>query len=395
MDQLLPLVKQSRTMSQKYDVVVTNPPYMGSSGMSSKLGEFVKKEYPDSKNDLFAVFIERCGLMTRQNGYQAMITQHAWMFLSSFEKLRAKLLARETINMIHLGARAFEEIGGEVVQTTSFVLQNTHLNGHKGTYCRLIEPNTQQGKEDMFLAKENRFEATQKNFSKIPGQVIAYWLGDSFSSIFEKQITIADISYPRQGLHTGDNNRYLRIWQEVSFPEIMLSASNTWIPIYKWAKLNKGGTFRKWYGNLEYVIDWESNGCRIRNNGHSVGATNSTFLKNIIGFTDISTYKPSFRYYGRGFIYDVSGPSLINESSGYSDEFLIALLNSKIVELSMSVLSPTMHMNQTALSRLSFNKPDTQMLSAIENMAKNCIDISKRDWDSFETSWDFKKHPLI
>ena len=170
-----PLIELAQALVQKYDVVVTNPPYMGNSGMGAKLADFVKKNYPDSKSDLFAVFIEACGKMTRKNGYQAMITQHAWMFLSSFEKLRDKLLQKDTVNMAHLGARAFDEIGGEVVQTTSFVLRNSHIAGYKGTYCRLIEPTSEQGKEKMFLEEENRHTAQQSNFSKIPGSPVAYW----------------------------------------------------------------------------------------------------------------------------------------------------------------------------------------------------------------------------
>lgn len=156
----------AQTLAQKYDVVVTNPPYMGSSGMGAKLAEYVKKNYPDSKSDLFAVFIEVCSRMAKQNGYQAMITQHAWMFLSSFEKLREKMMLTETVSMAHLGARAFEEIGGEVVQTTSFVRVRTHIDNYKGVYCRLIEPTSQQGKEEMFLAGENRYVANQDNFAK-------------------------------------------------------------------------------------------------------------------------------------------------------------------------------------------------------------------------------------
>ena len=183
--ELLPLVQVAEALTQKYDVATTNPPYMGSSGMSAKLSDYVKKYYPDSKSDLFAVFIEHCGQMAKKNGYQAMITQHAWMFLSSFEKLRSKLLAVDIVNMTHLGARAFEEIGGEVVQTTSFVIRKSHIVDYKGEYYRLIEPTTQQGKEDMFLADENRYTADQSNFSKIPGSPVAYWVA---SAIFELMI---------------------------------------------------------------------------------------------------------------------------------------------------------------------------------------------------------------
>ena len=239
---LEPILDLADALTQRYDVVVTNPPYMGSSGMSAKLGEFVKDKYPDSKSDLFAVFIERCGLMTKRNGYQAMITQHAWMFLSSFEKLRGKLLARDTINMVHLGARAFEEIGGEVVQTTSFVLQNEYIEGYKGTYCRLIEPTTQQGKEDMFLAGENRYTAQQSNFSKIPGSPVAYWVNRNIIKAFNS-IKIGDCGWTSKGIITGDNTTFLRRWFEVCIIDINFYAQkyqDSFSP-KKWYPCNKGG----------------------------------------------------------------------------------------------------------------------------------------------------------
>lgn len=224
--ELLPLVRIAETLAQKYDVVVTNPPYMGSSNMDSRLSSFVKKKYPDSKSDLFAVFIEVCGKMLKANGLQGMITQHAWMFLSSFEKLRKKLQQKSLINMIHLGARAFEEIGGEVVQTTSFVIRKSYVTDYKGVYCRLIEPTTQQGKEDMFFAGKSRYSADQTNFSKIPGSPVAYWASNSVIRIFEKGEKVEDLLNVRQGLATADNNRFLRLWHEVNIQTCKFDARN-------------------------------------------------------------------------------------------------------------------------------------------------------------------------
>lgn len=206
--ELLPLVQVAEALVQKYDTVVTNPPYMGSSGMNAKLTDFVKKNYSDSKSDLFAVFIEKCGQMAKRNGYQAMITQHSWMFLSSFEKLRTKLLSVDIVNMAHLGARAFEEIGGEVVQTTSFVIRKSHIVDYKGKYCRLIEPTSQQGKEDMFLAGENRYSADQSNFSKIPGSPVAYWVGENLLNDFVIGTELEKVALPRQGIKTADKDRF-------------------------------------------------------------------------------------------------------------------------------------------------------------------------------------------
>ena len=205
---------------------MTNPPYMGSSGMNAKLAEYVKKNYTDSKSDFFAIFIEVCGEMSKKNGYLAMITQHAWMFLSSFEKLREKLLQKDTINMVHLGARAFDEIGGEVVQTTSFVMRKSHIKGYKGTYCRLIEPTTQQGKEDMFLSGENRYTAQQSNFSKIPGSPVAYWVSKDLLQAFNIGILLGKLANARNGLKTGKNDEFTRLWWEISNLEIEFHAES-------------------------------------------------------------------------------------------------------------------------------------------------------------------------
>ena len=206
--ELLPLVQVAEALAQKYDVVVTNPPYMGGSGMSAKLSDFVKKNYPDSKSDLFAVFIEKCGQMAKKNGYQAMITQHAWMFQSSFEKLRIKMSQVDAVNMAHLGSRAFEEIGGEVVQTTSFVIRKQYIKNYKGTYARLLEPSTQQGKEDMFLSGTNCYLARQDDFSKIPGLPIAYWTSDSIFLLFEECEPFENYGTLKVGISTANNNRF-------------------------------------------------------------------------------------------------------------------------------------------------------------------------------------------
>ena len=204
-EKLKELIEIGAIMAQKYEVVATNPPYAGTSNLSAKVNNFVKKHYPDSKADLFAVFIERCGEMLKTNGFQAMITQHAWMFLSSFEKLRAKLQQRNLVNMAHLGARAFEEITGEVVQTTSFVIGKNHVDGYKGMYSRLVAENSQDGKEKMFLKKDNnKYVIEQDMYNKIPGMVYAYWQGEKFVNIFDKSVKLGEIAFPKQGLHTGD-----------------------------------------------------------------------------------------------------------------------------------------------------------------------------------------------
>lgn len=254
--QLLMMIAQGQALAQKYHAVVTNPPYMGGSGMSAKLSDFVKSNYPDSKSDLFAVFMERCRQMAVNNGFQAMITQHAWMFLSSFEKMRKKMMLTDTINMIHLGARAFEEIGGEVVQTTSFVRRQGHNQFYKATYCRLVEPNTQQGKEDMFCTKENRYYTEQENFAKISGNPVAYWTSNAVFSLFESCSSLEDYGVLKVGISTADNDRFVRLWHEIDVAKLQFpTATMIAYTSKKWFPFNNGGQTRRWYGNNYEVVN--------------------------------------------------------------------------------------------------------------------------------------------
>lgn len=249
-EQLNRLIDIGETMARKYWVTCTNPPYAGTSNLSANVNNFVKKNYPDSKADLFAVFIERCRQMTVNNGFQAMITQHAWMFLSSFEKLREKMMLTETVNMAHLGARAFEEIGGEVVQTTAFVRCANHVEGYKGTYCRLIEPTSQQGKADMFISGQNQYRVGQISFSKIPGVPVAYWISPEVLKLFDER-TVGSIADAKSGMTTTDNTRFLRLWEEVNCQKIGFGYSDiadTQDMKYKWFPFCKGGDFRRWAG---------------------------------------------------------------------------------------------------------------------------------------------------
>lgn len=251
-EQLSKLIKVAKNLGQKYDAVVTNPPYMGASGMGAKLSKYAKDNYPDSKSDLFAVFIEKCSQMAKKNAYYAMITQHAWMFLSSFEKLRNKLQKQDIVNMAHLGPRAFEEIGGEVVQTASFVIRKNHIIKFRGTYCRLINPTTQQGKEEMFLDAENRYYAEQDIFSEIPGSPVAYWLSNDVYRVFEESdISIKNYAFGEGKNVTTNNAKFILYCWEVDKNKIGAFE-------YKWLPCAMGGDYRKWYGNIVNVIDWST-----------------------------------------------------------------------------------------------------------------------------------------
>ena len=376
--ELLPLVQVAEALTQKYDVATTNPPYMGSSGMSAKLSDYVKKYYPDSKSDLFAVFIEHCGQMAKKNGYQAMITQHAWMFLSSFEKLRSKLLAVDIVNMTHLGARAFEEIGGEVVQTTSFVIRKSHIVDYKGEYYRLIEPTTQQGKEDMFLADENRYTADQSNFSKIPGSPVAYWVA---SAIFELMIgEKLEEKFLSAGRFKSCNDElYLRFW---------------WEPINvtsNWHCYCKGGDGRKYVGNEVRLINWTEDSQKYYKNNGGVG-NKAYWEKEGITWATITTSKPSFRIKQQTYFWSSSAPTIFHKQ-GMNLTTYLAYLNSKPVEYILGILNPTASLTVADVLKLPYK--ECWNTSINNDLGSSNEMICRQEWDSFETSWEFQHHPLL
>ena len=378
LDELLPLVKCAELLAQKYDVVVTNPPYMAVSNAGAKVNDYVKKNFPDSKADLFAVFIERCGQMAKKNGYQAMITQHAWMFLSSFEKLRTKLLAVDIVNMAHLGARAFEEIGGEVVQTTSFVIRKSHIADYKGKYCRLIEPTSQQGKEDMFLAGENRYAADQSNFSKIPGSPVAYWVAPSvFVLMTDDKLEKFFLSAGR--FKSCNDELYLRFWWE--------PASN----LKCWHFYCKGGDGRKYIGNEIRLLNWTAESQNFyRLNG---GMANKLYWgKEGITWATITTSTPSFRIKPKQYFWSSSAPTIFTQGE-MSLQSCIAYLNSKPVEYILGILNPTASLTVADVLKLPYKiEWNTDIVLSLEETNEH---ISRDDWDSYETSWDFKQNPLV
>ena len=402
---LYPLIELAEVMIQKYDVVVTNPPYMGAGGMSAKLSNYVKDYYPDSKSDLFAVFIEKCMGMICANRYLAMITQHAWMFLSSFEKLRKKLTINETVNMAHLGARAFEEIGGEVVQTTSFVIRQSIIHNYKGTYCRLVYPTTQLGKEELFLSGMNRYISKQDNFHKVPGTTIAYWVSDAILDSFNDDISAGKFADFRHGMSTSDNNKYLRLWFEPSADNIGFNCeSKEQTKEHKWYAYLKGGSFRRWYGNFDYVVNWQDDGKEIK----EVSNIKYPYLKGNLDFvlggqmyffkpgytwSSLTTGKLGIRKFGTGCIFDAKGQCFFPYEKKYGD-ILLAFYNSAVFEKYGEILSPTLDFNSGVISKAPIII-DEQSIDCITPTIDENIVIAKADWDSFETSWDFKKHPLV
>ena len=392
MEQLLPFVQVAQAMAQKYDVVVTNPPYMGASGMAAKLLEYVKTWYPDSKYDLFAVFMEKCESMVKISRFYSMITQQAWMFLSSYEKIRGFLVKKNLVNMVHLGARAFEDIGGEVVQTTSFVFRTIECRDYKGVYSRLIEGSSQQEKERLFLNKAHVYVIKHAVFSKIPGSPFAYWVPRGILNSFELGVTLDKIASIVTGISTGNNDDYLRLWYELPFSSIALyekSMANIDFEKTQWIPYNKGGEARKWYGNNAYVVKWSES-----RKFHRPRPTFShLYLKRGLTWSFVTTGMFSARYYPEGFLWDVAGsPCVFDDNSKLW--YVCGFLSTKIADQITKVINPTLNCQVVDVQRipLYFNEKHS---NEVMNRAKQSVIISKSDWDSFETSWDFKKHPLV
>ncbi|CAA6822555.1 MAG: putative type II restriction enzyme methylase subunit [uncultured Sulfurovum sp.] len=390
---------QKKILSDTFHCVVTNPPYMGSKGMNKELSDFVKKNYKDSKSDLFAIFMERTLELTKPHGFMSMINQHSWMFLSSYEKLRTKIIEKQRIDsMVHLGARAFEEIGGEVVQSVAFVLEKNIKAKVASTYIRLTDYKSSDEKEQEFFNPENRYEAKQEKFSKVPASSIAYWLENKEINIYSNNILSSKYASFKKGLDTGENDKFLRLWQEVSIEKINLDKVNIIQDNIKWYPYNKGGEFKRWYGNREYLINWLENGKEIKSrlnlNTKKPTIRNPQFyLREGFTWSTVSSGGFSARYTPVGSLFDNGGCTM------FSDERLIyigAFINSKIVSRYLEFLSPTLNFQPGSLGNtpMIFPKSDS-IKQQIETLTQQNINISKEEWDSRETSWDFTKNELI
>ena len=385
---LLPFVRIAEAMAQKYDIVVTNPPYMSVSAGGAKLNQFVKTTYPDSKADMYAVFIEKCNQMCKSNGLQGMITMHSWMFLSSFEKIRERILKYDTVNMAHLGARAFEEIGGEVVQTTSFVIRKSCIANYFSTYCRLIDPMSQQGKEEMYLSGNGRYITKKDKYTVIPGAPMAYWINDNLSKAFSGKL-LGNYAQTKQGFATGDNERFLRFWHEISLEKTSIPSCKN--QDAKWIPCNKGGSFRKWYGNNIYLANWENDGLEMRNFKGSVIRNPQFYFREGITWSSLAN-QLSLRYSPTGFIFESKGSMcFVNDTNKLY--YILGLLNSVIAAQALSVLSPTLDFHEGPMLKVPVTIQ--QNTAEIDSRVQECIDLSRAEWDDYETSWDFEQHPFV
>lgn len=387
LDAIIPLIKQATIMSQKYDTVVTNPPYMPISNGSVKLQNFAKKYYPDSKTDLFAIFMEKANDLLKKNAYYGMINMHSWMFLSSYEKLRSKILKDNTIiNMAHLGARAFEEIGGEVVQTTAFINQKNKINNYFGTYVRLTDIIGESEKENLFISGKNRFtQIPTSNFAKIPGSPIAYWVPLSFVDSFTNPLLYNYSISPSQNI-TGNNNKYTKLYWELDKNKIGLRDN--------WIFYCKGGGYRKWYGNLETVVNWTPQARKIYQYGDGVHASQiikeENWYKKGITWGLITSGDPSFRIMPEDATFDKGGSTIIVDNDQYY--FVLGLLNTKVFNYLSKILNPTINLQVKDVRSLPIISKSVDVINEI--VEKSCS-IAKEDYDSFETSWDFTRHPLV
>ena len=401
LDELLPFVRMAEVMAQKYHVVVTNPPYMGSSGMGGKLSEFIKKNYPDSKSDLFAVFMECWNRHIVPTGFNCMVTMQSWMFLSSFEKMRENILENYTINnLMHMENMVLGIAFGTAVTN----IRNRRLENYRGTYHQIKLEDIVDGIPTEFPAMKNRFAQTsQSNFSKIPGSPVAYWASSNMLADFEKGLSTEKLVSVKQGLATGDNNRFLRFWYEVDPQKCKYDSANADELLKsgkKWVPYNKGGKRRNWYGNYDYLVNWENDGFEIKHFVDNHGKLRSrpqntdSYFKDAITWGLITSGGFSIRYRTTGGIHDVSGMSAFYTGK-CNLMYLLAILSTPVANYVFKMLNPTINLQVGDFKKIPVLMVQENQQAGIISRAQECVLLSKNDWDSFETSWDFQKHPLI
>lgn len=380
-EQLMQLIDIGETMAQKYWVTVTNPPYAGTSNLSVKLNNYVKQNFPDSKSDLFAVLIERCNQYSLSDGFQAMITQHAWMFINSYENLRRKIYTRRFISLVHLGIKAFEEIGNDVVQTCVFVIQGKYIDNYCSQFVRLVDCKNYNEKEQEFLAGKHRFMADVASFKKIPGLPLAYWVSNRFIDNFKGNKYIEDygILTGSQNI-TGDNEKYLRCFWEIKGHQVGK----------RWHFYAKGGDYRQYYGNLTFVVDWSDTARNFYETNKTSNLLSEEFwFKPGITYSAITSRGTGFRYLPEGCIFDKGGPS-INLRSNIPE--ILALLNTNVAKYYFWVFNPSINLQVKDVKSFPIILPSD---SALTEMAKKNLKLCEYDWNAYETSWEFKRHPLV
>jgi len=396
-EKVLRVLRQADFLSSKYHVVIANPPYMGGKGMNNRMSAWVKDNYPDSKSDLFAMFMEHNLELVVKKGLVAMVTMQSWMFLSSFEKLREKLIAKQDIaTLIQIGYNSFPDLNSKVVQACAFVLVNSpHKN--LGAYINLNDAPQSADKELVFIEKKKNnliYRASVDDFKKIPSNTIAYWVSKRVLDIFATSDKLESLASPRQGLATADNDRFIKLWFEVAHSNIGFGLQNrkeAQDSKRKWFPYNKGGEFRKWYGNQEYVVNWENDGKEIEDfKPIAVIRNPNYYFQECITWSFISSSAFGVRFSPKGFVFDVGGSSLFTEKKNLI--FLTTLLCSKITFDFMKVMNPTLNFQVGNVASIPIVENKNLL---VDNIGSQIIDLSREDWDSYETSWDFKNFPLL
>lgn len=385
-------------LSRRFACTVANPPYMGSSSFNPFMSKWIKKNYPDVKSDLCTCFIERGFNLVEDKGYAAMVTMQSWMFLGSFEKMRAKVIDNKTIvSMAHLGPRAFDAIGGEVVNVTADVIYNQH-SGAEGAYVRLVDINGSEAKRlKLVEAIQNPdcgwfYRRDADTFKQIPGTPIAYWASDGLINSFENGKRLGDITDTHLGMATCDNERFLRLWWEVGKKKRALPEEYPYtFTDVSWAPYNKGGIFRKWYGNDEYVVNWSGDGKVLAEAG-AVMVNEALRFRPMISWTRVSSGSLAVRLKPSGFMFDMTGPAAFGLANKL--KFNAAFLNSSVGLMVARFLSASLDFQPGQIATYPIIQNEEREPS-VNDMVDSCCGLSKTDWDSFETSWDFKRHPLV
>jgi hypothetical protein len=402
---LLPLLRQAELLAMTYNAVVANPPYLGWRGLNSELKEFAEVFFPDTKSDLFAMFIERGLEFAKGYGLTGLITMHSWMFLAVFKEMREKLLRQRSITVVaHFGPRAFSEISGEIVQTVAFVMRPMHVQGFQPLFFRLVDGDENSKRQALINRSVLFGSLIQEDFGALPGSPLAYWISHNARRVFERSIPLRDIAEATLGMTSSNNDRFIRLWSEVSIVKVGFgcrSHDEAFESGMKWFPYNKGGSFRKWYGNNEFLINWEHRGAEVMNYAAEKYGSATKQIRNIplffkpsVTWSFVSSASFGVRKCDAGFIFDVGGSSAF-PSSVYSS-FVTAFLCSKVAFYFLKAMNPTLNFQAGNVASLPLIRDllDAR-LADVTSIADACMEIAKQDWDNFETSWDFSRFPLL
>ncbi len=395
---LLPLVAQAHILAMKFDAVVANPPYMGGKGMNGALKDFAKKHFPDSKSDMFSMFMERCQDFGNDAASLSFVTPYVWMFISSYEGIRTKLLNNATLqSLIQLEYNAFEPA---CVPVCTFIVGKTHIPNYIGSYIKLsdFKGHENQAPKTLEAIKNPNcgwfYNAKPDDFKKISGSPVAYWIGENMRKAFDNGIKLEKYAKPVVGLQTGDNEKFIRYWNEVDFNQIGFNFSNSEDAKNsenRWFPYTKGGEFRKWYGNNLWIIDWKNDGEEIKNHASSRPQNREKYFKENIAYSNISSGSFASRFTEKGFIFDQKGSMFFDETLN-GTKIVACFLHSNCGTSLLKLMCPTLDFNPGTLSNLPVLLPD---LSAIDKVFNSSVEIAKTDWNNYETSWDFTENPLI